>query len=209
MYKRQEWEKGLHTLLDALPGLRRRFPGTRLVVAGRGTYEQDLRERAARLRLDGAVTFAGFLGPDLAGTMAATDAMAVPSIYEPFGMVALEAAAAGAPLAVAATGGLAEIVQPGVTGVVFPAKDTTALADAVSTLVSDRDGARQMAGRARQMVAGRYGWSSIAGRTVAAYAGAIDSTPEHTALTRARLAAGRPDLVVPEGNLLARQDAMT
>ena len=47
----------------------------------------------------------------------------VPSLYEPFGMVALEAAAAGAPLAVAATGGLAEIVEPGVTGVTFPHSD--------------------------------------------------------------------------------------
>jgi glycogen(starch) synthase len=55
----------------------------------------------------------------------------VPSIYEPFGMVALEAASAGAPLAVAATGGLAEIVEPGVTGVTFPARNPEGLAAAV------------------------------------------------------------------------------
>ncbi len=203
------FEKGVQHLVGALPELRYRHPGLRLVIAGDGPYRDELQAQARELKVDSAVSFAGFVGPDLAGTMAATDVMAVPSIYEPFGMVALEAAAAGAPLAVAATGGLAEIVQPGITGVTFPAKNTTALADAVSSLVSDRDSARAMADRAQLMVAGRYGWSTIAERTASAYADAIDSTPEHTALERARLAAGQPGIIVPEGNLLALEDAMT
>src|SRR5207245_419460 len=84
----------------------------------------------------------------------------VPSIYEPFGMVALEAAAAGAPLAVAATGGLAEIVEPGVTGMTFPAQEPAALADAVSTLLADAEAARRMAHARRPMGYGRYRWPS-------------------------------------------------
>ena len=47
---RLEWEKGVHTLLDAVPRLRRRFPGMRVVLAGRGTYEQQLRDQVRRLR---------------------------------------------------------------------------------------------------------------------------------------------------------------
>jgi glycogen(starch) synthase len=127
----------------------------------------------------------------------------VPSIYEPFGMVALEAAAAGAPLAVSHTGGLAEIVQPGVTGVTFPAKDPAALASAVSSLLADEASARAMARRARAMVARRYGWASIAAQTAAVYRQTVATTPAGRAQPRARLAAGRPAIVVPDGNLLA------
>ena len=102
---RLEYEKGVHTLLRALPRLRRRFPGLRLVVAGTGTHEADLRALARSLRLGRAVTFTGFLDQDvLAVLAAAADVAVVPSIYEPFGMVALEAAAAGTPLVVADTG---------------------------------------------------------------------------------------------------------
>jgi glycogen(starch) synthase len=124
----------------------------------------------------------------------ATDATVVPSLYEPFGMVALEAAAAGAPLAVAATGGLAEIVEPGISGVTFPHSDTDALAMAVGELLRDRSGARRMADHARSLLPSRYGWRGIASRTASAY-----RQSGHTVRvgTRARLA-----LAVPTGNLL-------
>jgi hypothetical protein len=55
--------------------------------------------------------------------------------------------------------------------------------------------------------AGRYGWTSIAARTGAAYRHTIDNTPENRARSRARLATGRPTIVVPEGNLLALDGA--
>jgi glycogen(starch) synthase len=136
--------------------------------------------------------------------MAATDAMVVPSIYEPFGMVALEAAAAGAPLAVASTGGLAEIVQPGETGVTFPAKDPDALAASVGSLLADEPFARRVATRAKAMVAERYGWASIARRTAAVYEHAAREAPGFVAeRTAAYLEQGRPSIVVPDGNLLS------
>jgi glycogen(starch) synthase len=124
-------------------------------------------------------------------------------------MVALEAAAAGAPLAVAATGGLAEIVEPGVTGVTFPAKNPDALADAVSTLLSDETAARRMADEARAMVQTRYGWVAIAKKTAASYRAAVRQMPENQAQAqaRARLAASRPMIVVPDGNLLTLDGA--
>src|SRR5207253_2172733 len=86
---------------------------------------------------------------ELPALMAATDALVVPSIYEPFGMVALEGASAGAPLAVAATGGLAEIVEPDVTGVTFAPKSPDALAQSVGSLLADKSFARRVAQRAR------------------------------------------------------------
>jgi glycogen(starch) synthase len=197
------YEKGVQHLVNAVPELRDRHPGLRLVIAGDGPHRAELQAEIARLKLEPVVSFAGFVGDDPPATFAATDAVVVPSIYEPFGMVALEAAAAGAPLAVSSTGGLAEIVKPGVTGVTFPAKDPAALASAVSGLLADEVSARRMARRARAMVARRYGWAAIAARTAGVYRQTIASTPESRAQARARLASGSPTIVVPEGNLLA------
>jgi glycogen(starch) synthase len=106
------YEKGVQHIVGALPYLRERYPDVRLVIAGDGPYKAELQAEVSRLRLDRHVLFAGFVGSELPATLAATDTVVVPSIYEPFGMIALEAAAAGAPLAVSATGGLREIVEP-------------------------------------------------------------------------------------------------
>jgi glycogen synthase len=203
------YEKGVQHLVSALPEVATQYPGLRLVIAGDGPHRGQLQEETRRLGLDRVVNFAGFVGKDLPATVAATDAMVVPSIYEPFGMVALEAAAAGAPLAVSATGGLAEIVRPGVTGMTFPAKDPGALADAVCTLLRDQVGARRMARRARAMVESSYGWASIAERTAGAYRATVTDAPENRAQARARVAARRQEIVVPEGNLLALDGAGT
>jgi glycogen(starch) synthase len=165
------YEKGVQHLIAALPRLRLRHPDLRMVIAGDGPYRAELQAAADALGLDDAVTFAGFLGGhDLTALMGASDCYVVPSIYEPFGMVALEAAAVGTPVAVAETGGLAEIVEHGVTGVKFPPQDPQALADAVSTLLlMDREDARSMARRARRRVREDFNWPSIAARTVAVY----------------------------------------
>jgi glycogen(starch) synthase len=198
------YEKGVQDLIAALPELRARHNGLRVVIAGDGPHRAELQEEVRRLRLQRAVSFAGFMGEgELPALMAATDALVVPSIYEPFGMVALEGASAGAPLAVAATGGLAEIVEPGVTGVTFPAKTPEALAASVATLLEDEPFARRVAKQARSMVSERYGWSTIAGRTADVYATAMREAPSFAARQAAAvLEHGRPQIVVPDGNLL-------
>ncbi|MFY1671906.1 glycosyltransferase family 4 protein [Plantactinospora sp. WMMB334] len=198
------YEKGVQHLVHAVPRLRERHPELRVVIAGDGPYRQELQEQAQRLGLAESVRFAGFMTErQLPAVLAATDATVVPSLYEPFGMVALEAAAAGAPLAVAATGGLAEIVEPGVTGVTFPHSDPDALAGAVDSLLGDEVFARRVARRARTMVTERYGWASIAARTAAVYASAANAGPA----PRVRAGSGAARIVVPEGNLLALDGA--
>ncbi|GGM40089.1 glycogen synthase [Micromonospora sonchi] len=199
------YEKGVQHLLAGLPRLRERHPGLRAVIVGDGPYRAELEADVHRLGLTDTVSLPGFLGgTDLPAVLAASDCFAVPSIYEPFGMVALEGAAAGAPLAVAETGGLAEIVEPGVTGMTFRPHDPDALADAVHALLSDTDRARKLARRARTMVDERYGWAAIASRTAATYAAAIAQSPTFvTERTTHQLTHGRPRPAVPEGNLLA------
>jgi glycogen(starch) synthase len=196
------YEKGVQDIVAALPELRYRHPGLRMVIAGDGPYRAELQEEARKRSLHRAVSFAGFLGDELPAVLAATDALVVPSIYEPFGMVALEGASAGAPLAVASTGGLAEIVEPGVTGVTFPAKNPDALAGAVSSLLTNQTEAKQMAKRAKRMVRDRFGWGNIADLTVAEYRTAQREAPAFDARQAQAMLDGRPTIVVPEGNLL-------
>ncbi|MEU0150857.1 glycosyltransferase family 4 protein [Micromonospora fulviviridis] len=199
------YEKGVQHLLAGLPRLRDRHPGLRAVIVGDGPYRATLEAEVHRLGLGDTVSMPGFLGgTDLPAVMAASDCFAVPSIYEPFGMVALEGAAAGAPLAVSRTGGLAEIVEPGVTGLTFAPQDPDGLAEAVHALLADRDTARLLARRARAMVHEQYGWSAIASRTAAAYAAAIAQDAAFTAeRAEQRMALGRSRPALPEGNLLA------
>jgi glycogen synthase len=195
-------EKGVQHLLHALPELRRAHPGLRAVICGDGPNRGELEDLTHRLGLEHTVSFGGFVGSSLSATMAATDAMVVPSLYEPFGMVALEAAAAGAPLAVSATGGLAEIVEPGVTGVTFPVRDEDALARSVSTLLADRPGARRMVVTAKAMVRRRYGWSTVGEQTAAAYEAAMAGAPMEPAAPEELWAARQRPISIPEGNLL-------
>ena len=123
----------------------------------------------------------------------------IPSVYEPFGLVALEAAALGTPLGVSDTGGLAEIVVNGETGLTFPPLDVAALADAVTDMLRDEVLARRVVRTARDVLARDYSWPRIAATTLSTYERAIR---EERALLAAQGA--RPELrvVVRDGTLL-------
>jgi glycogen synthase len=191
-------EKGVQDLLAALPRLRRRHPGLRLVVAGTGPDAAGLRDQARALRLGRSVEFPGFIpDADLAALVAAADCAVVPSRYEPFGLVALEAAAAGTPVAASDVGGLAEIVADGRTGVLFAPGDPAAPAGAVDRVLADEVLGRRLVRAARAVLAAEHTWSGVAGRTVATYALAVQ---QERALHAAGLTA--PRLVVRDGNLL-------
>jgi glycogen(starch) synthase len=163
-------EKGVQTLLDALPALRRRHPGLRLIVAGTGIYADQLQARARTRRLARGVEWAGFVAEDdLARLFSVADAAVVPSLYEPFGIVALEAAATGAPLVVSETGGLQDLVDAGVVAASFPPRDVRALTEAVHATLADPAGARRAAARASRLIRRDYTWAAVAARTAAVY----------------------------------------
>ena len=108
------YEKGFQLALDALPGVIERVGNVRFVVAGSGTHEQELKAQAQRLGLSAHGSFLGWIGDDaLHSLYRIADLCVVPSIYEPFGLVALEAMASGCPCIVADTGGLREVVPMG------------------------------------------------------------------------------------------------
>jgi glycogen synthase len=171
---RLEYEKGVQTVLEALPSIERRVPGVGLVVAGAGTYRASLEQRARDIGLDGQVRFAGFVEEaDLRSLYRSAALVVVPSLYEPFGLVALEAMASGAPVVAADTGGLREIVEHESTGLRFRPDDPRALADAAVRVLTDPDLARRLAAEARRALAGRRSWAGVAARTVETYRRAI------------------------------------
>ncbi|WP_344306746.1 glycosyltransferase family 4 protein [Fodinicola feengrottensis] len=199
------YEKGLQDILAALPRLRRRHPGLRLVVAGDGPYGDELRAQARRLRLGKSVQWLGFVpGRQLASLAAAADCALVPSIYEPFGMVALEAAAAGATLVLSDTGGLAELAKNGVSALQVPAGSPAAIADAVSRLLRDEVLSRRLSRQARAVATRDYAWPRIAEQVIETYEQAVIEERELAAALRRTGRAPTPlRIVVPDGNLLA------
>jgi glycogen(starch) synthase len=167
---RLEPEKGVQTLIEAMPLLRRRVPPARAVVIGEGTASADLKAQARRRRLGAAVTFTGYVSePDLRALVSAANAAVVPSLYEPFGFVALEAAVLGAPLVVSRTGGLAEIVDDGRTGWQYAPGDATELAHALEIVITDPKQAKARAQAARLEIVERFAWPVIAGLTDEVY----------------------------------------
>jgi glycogen(starch) synthase len=167
---RLEWEKGFSTLIRAMPTLRERLPGLRVVLAGRGSYAGRLRELAGEVGVLDIVTMPGWLSArDLAALYAASDAVVVPSRYEPSGLVAREAQAAGAVVVATPVGGLADAVAAGRTGLTFDVGDVHGLADALTGLARDPARTRALAG-AGQAAAQALSWDVAAKAVEAIYA---------------------------------------
>ena len=119
------------------------------------------------------VTFAGFISDgDLVSTLRSSNVVVVPSRFEPFGIVALEAMAAGAPVVVSGVGGLAEIVDDNVDGLEVEPGNPRAIADAVVRVLSDPEAARGFVARAKEKLKS-YTWVSAAEATLGAYQRAI------------------------------------
>ncbi len=181
---RIEWEKGFSTVIRALPDLRRDHPHLRLVLAGRGSYTPTLMALAEQLGVLDLITMPGWLARrDLAALYAASDVVVVPSRYEPSGLVAREAQAAGATVLATRTGGLTEAIQDDVTGLLFDVGDVHTLRDTISALGAQPARAHRLA-QAGNTAVRRLTWDDVAHRTAQAYraAGTGVATPPVTAI---------------------------
>ncbi|OBF70684.1 glycogen synthase [Mycobacterium sp. 852002-51613_SCH5001154] len=167
---RLEYEKGVHDVIAALPRIRRSHPGTTLTIAGEGTQQEWLVEQARKNRVLKAIRFAGHLDhAELLAVLHRADVAVLPSHYEPFGIVALEAAAAGTPLVTSNIGGLGEAVINGRTGVSCAPRDITALASAVRIVLDDPAAAQRRARAARERLTSDFDWKTVAGETAQVY----------------------------------------
>jgi glycogen(starch) synthase len=164
------YEKGFQLALDALPGVIERVGDVRFLVAGSGTHEAELKAQAERLGLSEHGTFLGWIGDDaLHSLYRIADLCVVPSIYEPFGLVALEAMASGCPCIVADTGGLREVVPEGErVGLRFNGGDAEHLGVMIERLLVDGELRDRLVAEASEHVLS-FDWEDIARRTRTIY----------------------------------------
>jgi glycogen(starch) synthase len=156
------YEKGFQLALEALPGLIERVGNVRFLVAGSGTAEGELREQASALGLDAHGTFLGWIGDDVLHSLyRIADLTVVPSIYEPFGLVALEAMASGCPCLVADTGGLREVVPNEDVGLRFRSRDPRSLASMAERLLTNVELRDRLVAEASEHVLS-FDWADVA-----------------------------------------------
>lgn len=161
-------EKGVHVLVRAMPRILANYPDTRLLIAGKNS--RSLYPLAFELGVEKNVAFLGYITDEQRDCFyQIADAAVFPSLYEPFGIVALEAMAHNCNVIASDTGGLSEVVEHNVNGLTVYPDDPLSIAWAVDRLFSDPAAADARRAVALERVRNDYRWDLIAGYTARLY----------------------------------------
>ena len=167
---RIQHEKGAHLLIDAAAQVLYQDPNVKFILAGTGAMLGVLRHRVDELGLADRIVLPGYVSNKTRDQLyQAADVAVFPSLYEPFGIVALEAMAAHCPVIVSDVGGLGEVVEDGETGLKVPPGRTDLLAQAILNSLLHPEKAQAMAAYAFNVVIQEYSWNQIARATVELY----------------------------------------
>ncbi|MRW93039.1 glycosyltransferase [Duganella sp. FT80W] len=171
--------KGVHVLIESFAEIRRRHPDVRLIITGssffggaaRTDYERQLEELAKPV--NDAIVFTGFLPHDkLRYLYSAVDMIVLPSVWQdPCPLVVLEAMASGTLLVSSAVGGIPEVMEPQVNGVLVPPGDAAALARAVGDALDAPEASASMAQAARAKIVRGYTWERLVNELTATFDG--------------------------------------
>ena len=162
-------QKGVRTLLEAARLLR--APGAQILLVGDGPQRPTLEREVRRLGIGDVVHFLGFVSHErVPAVLAHADLLVLPSLYEELGTILLEAMWEGVPIVASRTGGIPDIVDDGVNGLLVSPGDSETLARAIDRLLSSPDLARRLGEAARER-AKRYDWEVLAERVLEAYRG--------------------------------------
>lgn len=167
--------KGIEYFLEAAAQLMGRFEEARFLIVGDSVsqaYRDELEACAARLGLGARVVFTGFRG-DVPELLSEVSVSVLPSLAEGLSNVVLEAMAAGVPVVATSVGGTPEMVENGVTGLLVPPRDATALAEAIGSLLADPARGRSIGRAARERVAERFSLEATVRETESLYAGLL------------------------------------
>ncbi|MFC1979533.1 glycosyltransferase family 4 protein, partial [Chloroflexota bacterium] len=175
---RLEKRKGLNYLLKAYKWVKEEFPESRLIIVGPGTRLRRKYEKEVRKRGFEDVIFVGYVSQDdLPRYYKTADIFCAPAIgWESFGIVLLEAMAAGKPVVASNIQGYASVVTHGVEGLLVPPKDEALLAQALISLMKDETLRQQMGARGR-LKAEEYGWEHVAQRILDYYIRVLSEPP--------------------------------
>lgn len=164
------YEKGVHILVEAVPHVLRAYPNAKFVVVGTGDMLPQLQHRAWELGVAPKILFTGFIPDEERDRLfKVADCAVFPSLYEPFGIVALEAMAAGTPVVVSEVGGLKEVVQHAETGITVYPNDVDSLTWGILHTLEHPEWTQARVANARRRVIEEYNWTRIAARTSAIY----------------------------------------
>jgi glycosyltransferase involved in cell wall biosynthesis len=163
------YEKGVHVLVNAVPKILQKV-NAKFVIVGNGYMKEQLSGLVKSMGLAHKVLFTGFVDDDtLRKLQRCADVSVVPSLFEPFGIVALEAMAARSPVVVSDTGGLSEIVEHDVSGAKVYVNDPDSLAWGVNRVLLDNSFADWLRTNAFKRVREKYSWDKIGQQTKAMY----------------------------------------
>jgi glycosyltransferase involved in cell wall biosynthesis len=156
------YEKGAHVLINAIPKVLEKV-NAKFVIVGSGYMKDQLYNIVKSMGLEHKVLFTGFLEEEkLLRLQTCADVSVVPSLFEPFGIVALEAMAARSPVVVSDTGGLSEIVEHDSTGVKVYPNNTESLAWGIIRVLSDDKFRNQISHNGYEKIKQKYDWGKIA-----------------------------------------------
>lgn len=166
--------KGTDILLQAMPHVLREVPDASLLVVGEGPAIEGLLALRESLGLQDKVLFAGYIpNTEVPLYENACDVFVLPSLREPFGIAAVEAMGCAKPVIASRTGGLAEIIDHGETGLLTDPGNSEQLAAAIIRVLTDRELSVQLGRNAREKVETGFGWGSVARRTLDLYRGLL------------------------------------
>lgn len=159
------YEKGVHVLVNAIPKVLEKV-NAKFIIVGNGYMKEQLSNITKGMGLAHKVLFTGFVDDEtLRKLQKCADVSVVPSLFEPFGIVALEAMAAKSPVVVSDTGGLSEIVEHDVTGVKVYPNNPDSLAWGITKVLTDVAYANDLRTNAHQKIQKFYNWDNIAKQT--------------------------------------------
>jgi len=163
-------QKGVEYLVKAIPLILQQHRDVKFVIAGDGWSKNYLEDMARSAGFADKVRFLGFISDsELTELTMSSDVLVVPSVYEPFGIVALEGMAAGVPVVAASVGGLSEIIEHDRTGVLVYPKNLESLAWGVNRVLSDPGYSNWLVQNAKRKVQEVYSWEAVARRTIEVY----------------------------------------
>jgi glycosyltransferase involved in cell wall biosynthesis len=163
------YEKGVHVLVNAIPKVLEKV-NTKTVIVGNGYMKEQISGIVKGLGIDQKVMFTGFVDDEtLRRLQICADVSVVPSLFEPFGIVALEAMAAKSPVVVSDTGGLAEIVDHDVDGIKVYPNNPDSLAWGITRVLTDERNANRLRSNAYKKIQEKYNWDRIAKQTKDVY----------------------------------------
>jgi 1,4-alpha-glucan branching enzyme len=163
-------EKGFQTLIEAVPHVLKNHSNVKFIIGGTGPLEKKYHDLIKAKDLGQYIKLIGFVNDEERNQLLNSCHVAVfPSLYEPFGIAALEAMIAKKPIVVSNTGGLTSFVKNGVTGLTVTPGSPEELAKAISVLLSNRPLAMKMAHKGQQLALNEYNWDTVCQRTIRQY----------------------------------------